>query len=298
MTGGNEGMGLYLARALLNNGANVWVGVRSEKRRAEFMKTLSEGPLAISKDAIARLKTPTLDLESLDSVRACAKEMKAAGALNVVLLNAAYVPAAQKCNDAGIEAGCVVNILSHYLLLRYLLPQVRQAGPKSRVIFTSSTLAFDNVNPDWYNLRPGHRLGQFDVYKLTKRADQQLVVEFARREAGKVGTVIGIHPGASATSIGRNMTGFMGVMMKIMKMMFIPATNAAASLAAGIVDPEPLANSGTYWSNLKLTPPPKPAFVTPEASAKTWAACVQMLGVPADGDLNPDDPVAFHAPPK
>lgn len=117
MTGATSGIGLEAARELRRRGAELIVGMRSDR---------SELPDGVRRAA--------LDLADLDSVRAFAAEV-GREPIDVLIGNAGMQVTAPRRSRQGYELTFATNHLAHYLLARLLLPGM---APGGRVILTSS----------------------------------------------------------------------------------------------------------------------------------------------------------------
>lgn len=84
ITGCSSGLGIETARALLATGAHVFVTARDTVKGQEVVRDLTE-----STSASGRISLLSLDLNSLESVRACAKEfLQRSNQLNILITNA------------------------------------------------------------------------------------------------------------------------------------------------------------------------------------------------------------------
>jgi NAD(P)-dependent dehydrogenase (short-subunit alcohol dehydrogenase family) len=130
ITGGSKGMGLHLAKRLLNSGAKVAVTSRS---RAAVLEKLG---------AHGNLLALATDLADEGSVRAAVSETIARfGGLDVVVNNAGYgqFGAVEEVSDAEARANFDVNVFGVLNVLRATLPQLRQQ--RSGHIFNIASIA-------------------------------------------------------------------------------------------------------------------------------------------------------------
>ena len=205
VTGGNAGLGLECARALLaDDDRRVVLACRDPGRGAEAARALGE-----------RASTMSLDLASLASVRAFAHAARRElPPLRGLVCNAGVqvVNGVQRTQD-GFEATFGVNHLGHFLLVRSLLDHI---APGGRVIVVSSGthdpaqrtgmpaprwtdprwLARPELDPDPTALATDAEAGR-RRYTTSKLANLLFVHELHRRlrAEGSTITALGFDPG-------------------------------------------------------------------------------------------------------
>jgi NAD(P)-dependent dehydrogenase (short-subunit alcohol dehydrogenase family) len=200
ITGANTGLGYETALALAERGAHVVLAVRN----------LDKG-----KDAAARIaaKSPRgevalqeLDLTSLDSVRAAARQLRADHDRIDLLINNAGVMWTPKSNTKdGFELQFGTNHLGHFaftgLLLDRLLPV---AG--SRIVTVSSTGHRILADIHFDDLQWERSYNRVAAYGQSKLANLLFTYELQRRLASHGTTVAAAaHPGGSNTELTRNL---------------------------------------------------------------------------------------------
>lgn len=147
ITGCSSGLGVETARALKATGATLFLTARNlEKAKTALGDILDGGRVILLK----------LDLESLDSVRACADEfLSRSQTLNILIANAGVRLVPEGRTIDGFEVHLATNHLSHFLLFELLKPTLlRSSTPDfhSRVVAVSSTahrtepLNFNDLN--------------------------------------------------------------------------------------------------------------------------------------------------------
>ncbi|KAJ4336375.1 hypothetical protein N0V95_008639 [Ascochyta clinopodiicola] len=142
ITGVSSGIGIETARALKSTGMHVFGAVRNlEKARAALKDDLEPG----------RLELVELDMNSLASVRACAKEfLSKSNQLNVLVTNAGIMMTPEAKTADGFELQFGTNHLAHFLLFQLLKPALLAAATPD---FGSRVISLSSV---------GHRGGAFD----------------------------------------------------------------------------------------------------------------------------------------
>jgi NAD(P)-dependent dehydrogenase (short-subunit alcohol dehydrogenase family) len=142
ITGCSSGIGIETARALFVTGATLFLTAR------DITKAKSALPDLITSDRVHLLK---LDLDSLESVRACANDfLSRSKTLNIFIANAGVMACSEGRTKDGFEIQMGTNHLAHFLLFNFLKPTLLAcATPEfnSRAIFLSSVA---------HRYEPGH----------------------------------------------------------------------------------------------------------------------------------------------
>ncbi|MEU6440549.1 SDR family NAD(P)-dependent oxidoreductase [Streptomyces sp. NPDC047046] len=184
VTGGHQGIGFEVTRALAGAGAEVLVGARSPERAAEKVA------------GIAGADVDRLDLVDPESVDAFAGRRLAAGRPVDVLVNcAAVAPPAERTLDAyGHEIQFATSHLGPFRLTRGLLPLLRAARHGARVVNVSSgAQRMGAVRWDDPDFTTGYHPGL--AYAQAKRANVLFAVELDRRWAAEGVRGYAVHPG-------------------------------------------------------------------------------------------------------
>ncbi|MCP2092393.1 MULTISPECIES: oxidoreductase [Actinosynnema] len=186
VTGGSNGIGFGVARALARKGALV---------------VLACEHLGRARDAVARIdgrvEVLKLDLASLTSVRAAADELIGRHERVDLLVNSAGVVGAGTTED-GFTARFGVNHLGHYAFTGLVLEWMLRV-PRARVVSLASI---------------AHRIGRFDAadpratgtYGGSKLASLLFTLELDRRLRGTSVSALAAHPGGVATAFFRDST--------------------------------------------------------------------------------------------
>lgn len=192
ITGANSGIGLQAARILGSRGAEVVMACRSLERGEAAARS-------VSGHDTGRVVVRRVDVSSLTSVRAFAKEFLAEhDGLDVLVNNAGVLGAPYGLTEDGIETHFATNHLGHFALTNLLLPALRD-----RVVATGSRQhrqgRLDLADLTWQR----RRYAAFAAYGQSKLANLLFMSELQRR-LGEVGSrlrAVGAHPGATATHI-------------------------------------------------------------------------------------------------
>ncbi len=160
ITGASSGLGLEAAVQLAKRGANVWMVCRSGiPEKGEYVKKMSGNEHVYMLHA---------DLSDLDSINKLADQIKLKQVkFDIVIENAAVVPAKSRQTKQGLEEMFVVNFLSKYLFIRLLLEndlfQLETGVP--RIIFVSSESHRNPKGFDWDGF------GKYKSYSMGKTVE-------------------------------------------------------------------------------------------------------------------------------
>ena len=196
VTGANSGIGLETARALVERGAHVVLGVR-DKDKGERAASVLAGPGSTS--------VIKLDLADLDQVAGCAKRLlDSCEDLTALICNAGVMGGPLLLSAQGFELQMATNHLGHAALVAGLWPVLDVNS--ARVVLLSSnegkrgqlspTMSRDDLlNPDPYDGK--------QVYRNTKQANLLFAQELHRRCADVDSPVsaVAVHPGAASTDL-------------------------------------------------------------------------------------------------
>jgi len=288
VTGANSGLGFGLARRLAAAGARVILAVRSpDKGEAAAQAIRAEFPLAA-------LTVEALDLASLQSIRALAARLNAAGQpLDILVNNAGVMAPPRRATTAdGFELQFGVNHLGHFALTTGLLPLLRQAGGARVVTMSSGVSHLGRIN--FNDLQSEKNYQPFLAYAQAKLANLLFAFELNRRsQAGGWGILSNAaHPGATYTNLqiaGPNMgtgktsrgltvrlTGLIPGLWQEVPQGCLPALFAATS---------PRAAGGAYYGPdglFEMTGGPRLAWVPRQArdervAAKLWQVSERLV---------------------
>ena len=199
VTGVSAGLGVETARALTAHGAQV-VGAARDLDKAR-------GATAVVNAAAAKggsLELAELDLASLDSVRACADRLVAAGKpFDIVIANAGVMATPKSFTADGFEMQFGTNHLGHFVLVNRIAPLLRSG---SRLVNLSSAgHRMSDVNLDDPNFERTPYT-EFGAYGRSKTANILFAVEFDRRHRKEGVRATAVHPGVIRTELSRHLT--------------------------------------------------------------------------------------------
>ena len=195
VTGGNGGLGLETSRQLAAHGALVVIGARNLEKAENARRDIEATTRG------ARLEIHRLDLGSLDSIAAFAKEISAAHPrLDLLFNNAGLMAVPEGTTADGFETQFGTNHLGHFALTLRLLPALL-AAPAPRVVSTTSTARFMAGKYDLTNPHMRGCYGPWDAYGMSKRANLQFALELDRRLGDRGLHAFAADPGFSKTDL-------------------------------------------------------------------------------------------------
>lgn len=203
VTGGNSGIGLVTVGQLARQGAHVVLACRRLEEGRRAAQDITSGGLRGSIEVLP------LDLASLDSVRAFAREFLGRHQRLTALVNNAGVmnTPAGKTQD-GFETQFGTNHLGHYLLTELLRPALERAAP-ARIVLLSSCfhdkaqgregrIDFDDPNFE------RRKYDGWAAYAQSKLANLLHARDLDRRWSGQGLTAVSVHPGWVRTNLIRS----------------------------------------------------------------------------------------------
>jgi NAD(P)-dependent dehydrogenase (short-subunit alcohol dehydrogenase family) len=202
ITGANSGLGYQTAKQLAAHGSHVIMACRDQGRgQAALDQLRSEVP-----DAKAEVRS--LDLASLDSVKAFAEGVEAP--VHILVNNAGVMALPKRKTADGFEMQFGTNHLGHFALTGRLLPQLT-SEPGAHVVTVSSEMhRVGTINFD--DLQSEKRYSKWRAYGQSKLANLLFANELGKRAAAANIdlTSVAAHPGFAATNLqtaGPRMSG-------------------------------------------------------------------------------------------
>ena len=280
VTGANAGLGFEVALGLARLGAEVVLACRSTDRGLAAAARIREAVPG------ARLAVRRLDLASLDSVAAFARDLRAERRDLDLLVNNAGIMAVDEGRTAdGHELQLGTNHLGHFALTARLLP-IMLTVPGSRVATMSSMghRAGRLAPHDLMGTARGY--GRWRAYFQSKLANLLFTAELDRRlRAAAASTVaVAAHPGASRTDLGTEGTSAAnGAMRRVVPALTQSAATGALPMLRAITALE--VAGGEYYGP-RLVGLGHPVREVPSRRARRaedaqllWAASEQLTGI-------------------
>ena len=230
ITGANTGLGYQTALALAEHGAHVVLAVRN------LDKGKNAAALIARRNPSSSVALQELDLTSLDSVRAAAKQLHSDyDRIDLLINNAGVMFTPKSTTKDGFELQFGTNHLSHFALTGLLLDRLLGVAG-SRVVTVSSTahrtgrIRFDDLQ--WQ-----HGYSTVGAYAQSKLANLLFTYELQRRLTATQTIAVAAHPGVSKTELDRNtsawlrvLTNTSGVIAQEANMGALPTLRAATEL--------------------------------------------------------------------
>ena len=270
VTGVNSGIGFETMRVLAMRGAHVIGTARTLDKATEAARQIVGGSV-----------TPlACELESQDSIRACAGAVAALGRpLDICIANAGIMALPKLEQVNGIEKQFATNHLGHYLLVRLLQPQI-EAARSARVVIVSSAAhaqaPADGIEFD--NLSGERGYGAWRAYGQSKLANILFAKALAQRLGGRR-AVNALHPGVIGTNLGRHMNPLIaGVLGAAMRMFSKSVAQGAATSCYVAARPEAGTVTGQYFSDCAVIEPSRLAR-DEKLAERLWDASEKLTGL-------------------
>jgi NAD(P)-dependent dehydrogenase (short-subunit alcohol dehydrogenase family) len=276
VTGATSGIGRETARALAALGAEVIVHGRDSAAVGATCRSI------VTSSPDARVSGIVADFGSLASVRQMASELTARHAsIDVLVNNAAAVPAVRRTTADGYEWQLGVNHLAPFLLTNLLLGALQRSGA-GRIVTVSSE-AHRRARIDFDDLQSERgKYNAFRAYGASKLANILFTLELSRRLRGTGTTANSLHPGVVMTSIFRDAGVVVGAIIRVLGrwLMLSPAQGAATSVFLAS-SPDVGGVTGKYFVKCREHAP-APAATDAAAAARLWEISEQLTASAAE----------------
>ncbi len=247
ITGANSGLGFEASRALARKGASVVMVSRDmDKGQLALERIKSEVSTAI-------IELRQLDLGSLDSIRAFARDVSTEhDRIDILLNNAGLMATPAGRTDDGFEMQVGTNHLGHFVLTEALMPALGRA-PAARVVTMTSVARLRGRTLKEDSTQVTDSYDAWQAYADSKQANYQFGIELARRleRAGSSVSSLVAHPGLSRTnlqvaSVENAGAGFQGRLWRVIARFagMAPADGVLPALRAAT---DPQARNGEFY---------------------------------------------------
>jgi retinol dehydrogenase-12 len=264
ITGPTAGIGRTTSLELARRGAQLTLLCRSPQKAAALQQEIvAAGGL---KPAII-----TMDMADLGSVRRAAEALLANGrSLDVLLNNAGVINTSRKQTVDGFEETLAVNHFAPFLLTGMLLPML-QATPGARIVNVASDAHAFVKGMGFEDMQATESYKTFREYGRSKLANILFTMSLAQRLRGQDVTVNCLHPGAVATSLGTQNSGFISKLLPLLLKPFFRSPEQGAQTSIYLCTSADVAGlSGEYFVNCKRAKP-KPWARNAADAARLWA---------------------------
>jgi NAD(P)-dependent dehydrogenase (short-subunit alcohol dehydrogenase family) len=211
ITGANSGLGQETARAMAARGAHVIMAGRDQAKLDESVAAIRESVPA------AQLDTLTVDLGSLESIRAATSRARQQfPAIDLLINNAGVMATPFEHTADGFERQFGTNHLGHFALTAELMPSIER-GHLKRIVNLSSRghfMGMVDFDDPHFARRP---YDPWASYGQSKTANVLFTVGLEQRFAVLGIHAYAVHPGGIETNLGRHMTPEMreGLMKRV-----------------------------------------------------------------------------------
>lgn len=273
ITGANSGIGYGTAVGMARRDYHVVMLCRSAEKGEAARRSI------IDQTGNRNVDLMLCDLSSQQQIRDFSAAFHARfGRLDVLINNAALIPARLTVTEDGIEYQWQVNHLAYFMLATLLLDLLQASAPARIVNVASSVHSGGHLDFGDLGGRQSYGLSGWGQYANTKFANVVFTQELSRRLAGSGVTTYAVHPGVIGTGLTRTLPGFLHTLYR--RIMPGPDKGAETSLYCA-TEPgiEPL--SGEYFASSRK------ARMTPRArdeglGKRLWAVSARMTGLPEE----------------
>jgi NAD(P)-dependent dehydrogenase (short-subunit alcohol dehydrogenase family) len=271
ITGPTAGIGRCAALALAGQGAELSLLCRNpDKANALAAEITAAGG---AKPAII-----IVDMASLRSVRAAAEALVASGRpLDVLLNNAGIINTSRRESSDGFEEMLAVNHLAPFLLTGMALPALQRSDCARIVNVASHAHAFVK-GMGFEDMQARQSFRTFREYGRSKLANILFTRYLAQRLQGQAITVNCLHPGAVATSLGKNNGPLGGALTVLLKPFFRSPRKGAETSVYLSSSAEVSTVSGAYFVDCKEKAP-RPWARDDDAAEQLWRYSEECTGI-------------------
>ncbi|KAF5571002.1 alcohol dehydrogenase Bli-4 [Fusarium pseudoanthophilum] len=273
ITGGNSGLGLETARALLKHEpSRIFLACRSKEKFEQAVNDLKQS--GSNTEAVSFL---ALDLASLSSIKSAAAEFQASSSrLDILINNAGIMMTPEGLTKEGYEIQIGTNHMGHAFFTHLLLPTLEETAktnPDVRIVFVSSM--GESMSP-----KNPYQFDQFKTtmssfstisrYAISKLANVHYAAALAERHP-KI-KVISIHPGVVHTNLTgpiRESSLIMGTLTRVINsLVAVDAAKGALNQLWAATDPK--AESGVFYHPVGVKGKGSKLSQDKEAREKLW----------------------------
>lgn len=239
VTGASSGIGKEIARNLAYFGATVVMACRDRTKGGAALEEI------VADSGNDRVSLMIVDLSSLASIRAFAKNLVAGGTpVHVLVNNAACVSPTRRTSVDGIELTWATNVLAYFALTNLLVPSLRKSAP-ARVVHVASTYArgLDLADVQFDK----RRYTGLRAYAQSKQADRMLAWGLAGLLPAAEVSVHACHPGLVASGLYREQGGWLRRMLGLGSWLMKTEREGALTPTFIAAEPDVQSPSGRFW---------------------------------------------------
>ena len=276
VTGGNSGIGLVTVTELAKLGASVILVARDRSKGQAALEQAKRD------SGSGKIDLMLADLSLQVDVRNLALELQNRfPRLDVLVNNAALVPAVRQVTTEGMETQLAVNHLAPFLLTNLLLEHLKKSE-QGRIV-TVSSVAHGNGKANFADIqsereydRPNSPAKGWQTYCNTKLFNILFSSELARRLEGSHVTSNALHPGVIGSNLWRTMPGPMRFLANLF---MIKAERGARSSIYLSSSAEVMQVSGKYYFDNCNQVEPSATAKNVELQQELWAISEKLTGL-------------------
>ena len=255
ITGATSGIGLEVAKALVNEDVQLILGCRNLKKADEIWGQVR--PIGG-----ARIEIFELDLSSFESIDKFSLEVeKSVSGLDVLVNNAGlYMDHAKKTHE-GFEMTIGVNHIGSHYLTHKMIPLLLK-GESPQILNVCSKAAYYGKVVKRDDFFQNHPFG-FKAYSTSKLLQLMATMELAKQLKPDGISVNAIHPGGVNTNIFRGDTLIMKIVRKTNQKFTISAQEAAKSVLTFIQDEKKWKMTGGFFEKDAIRIKVNPKMIDP-----------------------------------
>ncbi|KAL7714860.1 Restnol dehydrogenase [Entamoeba marina] len=241
ITGGTNGIGKLVVTHLADTGAKIISCSRNDALAAKVINEIKEVCPSV------QLSHVHLDLNDLESVVECAKQINAQhDKIDVLVNNAGIMNVPHGSTKQGYEKQMGVNYLGHFLLTQLLLPSIRATN--GRVVNASSIASFFHRDPEFPLVVPKKGFVSMKTYGESKLAMDILANQLSKRESEI--TAVAYHPGCVRTALWQYFPEIVRIILQPFLYIFFKSPEEGIQTTLHLIMEENIVN-GAYYADCK-----------------------------------------------
>jgi NAD(P)-dependent dehydrogenase (short-subunit alcohol dehydrogenase family) len=269
ITGGTSGLGFYTAMTLAEDQNNKILLIGSNKVKG--LKAVEE---IIKKTKNKKIKYLEGDLSSIKQISMIAKNL-IKEKFDILINNAGALYFSRMESIDKIEKTFALNHLSYFALTNLLL-QNKNIKRGGRIINVASG-AHKGIDIDFEDLETKKNYNGWFVYKKSKLCNILFTRKLSKFTSDKNITVNCLHPGFVKTEFGKNNSGILGLIIKLLMNLFAIKLEEGAKTIIYLVNSNEVNEvTGKYFYKSQIIEPS--SFAQNQKSAdRLWNESVKIL---------------------
>ena len=269
ITGGTSGLGFYTALTLAEDQNNKILLIGSNKVKG--VKAVEE---IIKKTKNKKIKYLEGDLSSIKQISMIAKNL-IKEKFDILINNAGALYFSRMESVEKIEKTFALNHLSYFALTNLLL-QNKNIKRGGRIINVASG-AHKGIDIDFEDLETKKNYNGWFVYKKSKLCNILFTRKLSKFTSDKNITVNCLHPGFVKTEFGKNNSGILGLIIKLLMNLFAIKLEEGAKTIIYLVNSNEVNEvTGKYFYKSQIIEPS--SFAQNQESAdRLWNESVKIL---------------------